>query len=252
MTELPFTLLLTSCYKYHETTIPPLLEALKAQNISVSSVILVIGQWPLEEGSVHLKDMYEGVATYTCPYSFEAATGLVYLANNPSIPCKPWIFSQQDTTCCADDYREKSVAFFEDHVLQRSTQYDVFKLCDKFSLSIGFFRREALQEISVAAGLMSNVVYDVTPINIKRLKTWCEDIVFSYFDVTRVQHIGEYEDPSYRQQLGFFCYTEGGPSRLVELYTTLGMIKYKSWFGYDIEVKEDSDGDEYLDIPIGV
>ena len=249
MTELPFTLLLTSCYKYYETTIPPLLEALKEQDISLSSVILIIGQWP--EG-VLIPTEFFGIATYICPYSFEAATGLVYLANNPSIPCKPWIFSQQDTTGCADDYRTKIMTFFEDHVLPRSTQYDVFKLCDKFSLSIGFFRREALQEISVAAGLKSNVVYEVTLINIKRLKSWCEDVVFSYFDVARIQHIGKYEDPSYRRQLGFFCYTDDGPSRLVELYTTLGMIKYKSWFGYDVEVKEDEYGKEYMDILIGV
>ena len=216
------TILVTTCAPYMNVTLPHLLRSLEEAGIPEESVVMVAGQ--VRDPTEH--ELFVRAKGHTCPWTFEAGTGLMYAAEHPEIVKTPWILHIQCTMLAEPDFADKVSRVFRETV--RDSEEDVWKLLDTFSLTVGFVRtswllRQCFDKLKV-------VPKDTR--DIQRLKMWCEDKVF---ENARCGALGRFADPESRKVLGTMSYPGGGAERIIESYPLLGLVKFKSWYGQCVD-----------------
>lgn len=249
MASLPFDVVVTTCLEYAARTLPALFDTMRAAGVPLASVHVVVGQCPggidagSDLGELAAGLVGEGVRVTSVAYGAEALTGVVRTALHGART--PWILMIQDSCFVGPGFVAKATEVHDR--VRESDEYDVVKLTDRFSLSIGFYRTAWLE--SKAEDLRRVCIHRFDVDSIRRLKMHIEDKAFDMADPARTAVLGRFED---RAIVGGFRYPGSATDRVVEHYPALDVFKVKSWMGQRVPTYRTAEGDDLLEIPVGV
>lgn len=241
--KLPFDVIVTTCLEYAPKTLPALLDTMKASGVPLVSVHVVVGQCPAGRPECIAELEREGAKVTTVPYGAEALTGAVACARG-DVSTTPWFLMIQDT-CFVGPGFVKLASEVHDRV-RDTDDFDVVKLLDKFSLSIGFYRTTWLASKAADLDRVRIESFDVD--SIRRLKMFVEDVAFDMADPARTAVLGRFDD---RALVGNFKYPGSDTDRVVEHYPSLDIYKVKSSIGQRVQRYTTTKGDDVLRIPVG-
>jgi hypothetical protein len=210
----------------------------------MDSVHVVVGscpEAPLADLVAMIADLEPLVGVTAVPFGALELTGVVACARGV-VSTTPWFMMIHDTSFVGPSFVQRAS---EVHSRVRDTEdFDVVKLLDTFSMSVGFYRRDWVR--SKAADMVSIVSPDID--SIRTLKMVVDDIVFAMADPKRTAVLGRFDDLNDRADVGRFMYKDSATDRLVEHYPSLDLYKLKSRYGKSTAVR----GDCVLEMPVGV
>lgn len=154
-------IVVNSCYKYHEKTLPIILDSLSHDE----NVFCVIGESPVS------KD--EGNFLYR-EWANMDNNGLIWVVTEKEKLKKyEWIFYIHDTCICLPEFKESLYT-----IVSQYPESDAIKLYDQFSMSMGFYKLESLWDTRISEFLKSTINYDKNEETILNIKKSVEDQVF--------------------------------------------------------------------------
>lgn len=242
----PCDVVVTTCKSYAPTTIPAFLETFRHCGVPTAALKIVVGQCDGQHECDALSRLEsEGVTVVTVPYGVEALTGVVAVANG-ELATTPWFVYVQDSCLVGPDFATRVA-----QVLKHADEprFDVVKLLDTFSLSVGMYRSEWVK--SKAADLNAHRIFAFDTDSMRRMKMHIEDKAFQMADPARTLVLGRFSDPKDRLLVGEFRYPGSATRREVEHYPSLDLYKLKSWMGQSVPKYRTHQGDEVLAIPLG-
>lgn len=158
-------IIVNSCYKYHEKTLPIILDSLSHDK----DVFCIIGE------SETCKD--DGNFLYRTWANMDN-NGLIWVSTQDDAKEKlknyEWIFYIHDTCVCLPEFKETLYA-----IVSQYPESDAIKLYHQFSMSMGFYRLESLWDTRVCDFLTSTINYDKSENTILKIKASVEDQVFN-------------------------------------------------------------------------
>lgn len=210
----PCTIVINTCAKYAATTMPGLLDSLRAARVPGSSVCVVIGACDGQDPALEYD--WPGMRIVEKSYTWLDLTAMVAISNDEDIVRTPWILYLHDTSRVGPEFMGMLKKTFWD---MHAHQLDACMLLPETSMNIGYYRT------SWVRGLRLND-HMHHPSESQALKIGgVEDRVFDM--TSNKMHLETVADfvPA-----GHHRYGDGVPRR-VEYYPALDMYKYKSWFG---------------------
>jgi len=246
-----YTLVINTCAPYAPVTLPPLLASLDMAGFPRSRIVVTCGQCP--GGVAPEVPEARGVRVVACDYAAEALTGLIALSERPEdiAGLAPWVLYIQDTMMVGERFPQATHEVMRQlEAAPSSSAHPTLcvKLCDVFSLSVGFYSVAWLRDQDLAEFKASA---DVDEHGMRQIKTWCEDKVFERCPPESTKFLGKWSD---REMVGTFRYSDEGHERYIEHYPVLDLYKFKSWDGdaQRVGFYRDPDGLERVKIPVGV
>lgn len=244
---MPFTIVVTTCKAYANTTLPLLFGSMDEARVPPSCIAVVVAQCPDLKHECPLLDHAEraGVRVRAVEYAAEALTGVVCTAEDADLVQTPWFLYIQDCSVVGPNFLTRALEVYQTRC--RGDAW-VVKLTDRFAMSVGFYNTACVK--SLAPRLAALKVYDADVDAIRAMKMHIEDAAFNMVPPQNTQVIGSFEAD--RRVVGEYRYEGVGTRRMVEYYPLLDYFKLKSWWGQSVDTYTTQDGREAAALPVGV
>lgn len=232
----PVVVLVNTCLRYYDTTVPPLLASLiGVGGVPAEAIRVVVGESDADAGastSAGAAMRADGVAVTAVPYANMDNNALIWAAcdaDEATLPADAWVFYLHDTCEVREGFWARVVAKAAE--LAAGGVVRAARIHTPFSMCIGLYAVATLRTAAIRGDLRAKVNLDRSPAAILRVKQnlgELEDYVFKRIaDHWTSRAVWVYPNKSEVIRTDARPYGTDTP-RVYEYYSDPGVVKIKA------------------------